>query len=354
MYRPRLRYLCVIANSRSLWPQATLIKYLNSFGIVPLAICQLPIDVETINRSGLLVKYINSINEIPHDYDVSLSQSAGLDQFEKGCLLKSLSFGKINIKVHNSMSTYNNLVNIHYTEQRVNGRIHGICMREQRAIDHFKKFNNKVFYLKTGDPDWDYLKSNEYHESVLKLKSSIGNKVLLICNSFDCGNIEGNFIRLIIKWAEDLGFRVFIRLHPGNERNIPKDLVSYVAPNVHRYTMLSSASHVIGEMASTIIGECHLLGVKVGSYPFAPHTIKYGSHEWIDNLPLWKSKITKQVGKELLEKVPFVHTTATLKEFLSDKNPIINEDEINKIWGWPKVESYSSYLFECLENKIAL
>lgn len=352
MYKPKLRYLCILANSRSLWPQATVIKYMNSNGIVPYAICQLPRDVETINRDGMHVNFVNSINEIPSDYDVALSQSAGLDPFEKGCLLKSHELGKVNIKLHNSMSTYNTLVNIHYTEQRIAGRIDGICMREQRAVDHFKRFNNKVFYLKTGDPDWDYLKTQEFYKSTSKLVSKNGKKVLLICNSFDCGEIESKFIRLIVKWAVELGFKVFIRIHPGNERNTPQDLLKYVAPNVHRYTMLASVSHVIGEMASTIIGECHMLGVKVGSYPLAPHTIKYGQHEWVDNLPVWRAKIEKQVGSELLSKVPFVHTTGTLREFLSSSTPIVNSSEADKLWGWPKADSYASYLFECLEGKL--
>jgi hypothetical protein len=352
MYKPKLKYLCAVANPRSLWPQTTLIKYMNSYGITPRVICQLPQDIETIKRTNLGVEFVNSIGEIPSDYDVMFSQSAGLDPFEKECLLKSHELGKTNIKLHNSMSTYNTLVNIHYTEQRVAGRIDGICMREQRAIDHFKRFNNKVFYLKTGDPDWDYLKTPEFHTSSSELVSKNGKKVLLICNSFDYGETEGVFIRLIVKWAEEIGFKVFIRIHPGNERNTPPDLLKYIAPNVHRYTMLASVSHVIGEMASTIIGECHMIGIKVGSYPFAPHTVKYAQHEWVDNLPMWKAKIEKQVGYELLSKVPFVHTTGTLKEFLSNSTPIVSPSEVDKIWGWPKAESYSSYLFECLEGKL--
>jgi hypothetical protein len=30
----------------------------------------------------------------------------------------------------------------------------------------------------------------------------------------------------------------------------------------------------------------------------------------------------------------------------------VSPSEVDKLWGWPKVESYSSYLFECLEGKL--
>lgn len=355
MYRPRLNYLFIVANKRSLWPQVSLIRYLNQFGICPSVLCQLPDVARIIQSEGVSVSFVDEMNKISSTgCTVAFSQSAGLDQFERDCLDRSKSLGMTNVKLHNSMSTYNTLFNVNYARNRVNGRIHGVCMKEQRAILHFKKFLHDVWYLNTGDPDWDYFKTQEFSSKVEEMRGKYGDKVLLICASFDGGQEEKDFWSLIIKWTIDLGFKVLIRVHPGLERQIPPNLVQYIAPNVHRHVAFASASHILSEMSSTVVGESMMLGTKVGSYPFVPHHFKYGSHTWIDNDKKWHDAMFNQVGDEMLGCVPYVHTTATLMNFLSSPDPMVTQEQADKLWGWPRVDCYSEYLFKCVEEKLGV
>jgi len=352
MYKPSLKYLFIVANSRSLWPQVTLIKYLNDLDTSPYVICQRPEDVETLRKESLRFVPINRPQDIPTDYDVAFSQSAGLDNFEKSCLDHGKKLGKVNIKLHNSMSVYNKLINVNYTRNRVNGRIHGICSKEHRSILHFKQFLPSVFYLNTGDPDWDYFRTQEFTNAVKKTRDQYGKKILLICTSFENGSIEVRFWKLITKWAEDSGFKPLIRSHPGREWAVPSELSKYVCSNLHRHVAMAAASHALAEICSTVIGECMMLGTKVGSFPMVPHNKKYGKHDWIDNNQLWKGTVVKHIGGDFLSHVPYVHTSGTLNEFLSSPNPVITKQQMDSIWGWPRVNCYSEYLFKCVEEKV--
>ena len=351
MYKPTLKYLCVITNARSLWPQVSMIKYLNSFGVTPYLINQLPKVLNTLNGSGVNLDLVNSV---PNDCDVLLSQSAGQDPFEINCLEAGHCLGKVNVKVHNSISTYNTLVNINYTTQRVNGRLDAICFRDQRSIDHFKLFLGGVKFFNVGDPDWDFFKTNEFKNQVFKTKEQYGDRVLSICASFETGKSEIDFWSLVISWAEKKGFKVLIRPHPGyGERFVPEQLKKHLVLDnrLHRHVLLASSSHVIAEPAGTIIAECHLLETRVGSYPFIPHHEKYGHHTFIDNYKLWNDAIRGHIGNDLLSHLPLVHTTGTLYDFLASTDPLITDAEADSIWGWPKnIESYSSNLFEKLEQ----
>ena len=352
MYKPSLKYLFIVANPRSFWPQVTLIKYLNGLGIDPYVICQRPTDVEALRNDSLRFISIDRPQDIPTDCNVAFSQSAGLDSFEKSCLDYSKKLGKVNIKLHNSMSVYNKLLNINYTKNRVGGRIHGICSKEHRSILHFKQFLPNVFYLNTGDPDWDYFRTQEFTNAVKKAHDQYGKKLLLICTSFENGNIEVRFWELITKWAEAAGFRPIIRVHPGREWALPPGLTKYGCSNLHRHVAMAAASHVLAEICSTVIGECMMLGTKVGSFPMVPHNGKYGKHDWIDNNQQWKGTVVKHIGGDFLNYVPYVHTSRTLVDFLSSSDPIITKQQMDSIWGWPRVDCYSEYLFKCVEEKV--
>ena len=352
MYSPNLRYLFIAANSRSLWPQLSLMKYLEALGIPPLVICQLEVD-----RSTVLSQISNAIlvDDVPIDFNVAFSTSAGLDDFERECLIKSRAIGKINIKLHNSMSTNNTIENPNYTTERVDGRIHGICTREQRAIRHFQKFLPDVFYLNTGDPDWDYFRTQEFKGEVDRVHKWCGKKLLLICSPFkeELGEFEVEFWKLVIDWAERIGFRVVIRSHPGRATYVPKELRPFLHNEIHRHVIFAAASHVLVANCSTVIGECMLLGTKVGSFPMVPHNGKYGKHDWIDDPVSWHNITAGQIGKDLLSYLPYVHTRGTLNEFLSSPNPLISQEQMDSIWGWPRVDCYSEYLFKCVEEKVS-
>ena len=356
MYKPKLKYLFCVANYRSLWPQLSVIRHLNALGIEPYVLADSNGDVGNISGmlQGSMFHPIPSPNSLPRDYDVMFSQSAGLDAFERDSLTNSWRKGKTNVKLHNSMSTYNTLTNINYIQARVKGRLHGFCMKEQRSVEHFRRFlpEPNVWYLNVGDPDWDYFQTEEFKSGVKAVRQSYGDKILLVLISFDSGAVECRFWRTVIPWAVAKGFRVLIRPHPGCEHRIPADLQKYQAPDLHRHVLFAGASHVLGEMASSVIGECMLLGTKVGSYPFVPHTPRYGVHSWMDDDTRWRGAIVKQVGARLLSYVPFVHTAGSLGSFLLDTKPLITTEQMDELWGWPRVPNYCDYLLQSLERKL--
>ncbi len=358
-YRPKLKYLFCVANYRSLWPQLSLMKYLNALGIEPYYIMQdtgmliygekyIPILAE------LKMKRVPSPEQLPDDYDVMFTQSVGLDGYENACLVNSWAKGKINIKLHNSMSTYNRIVNVNYTPDRVRGHIHGICMKEQRAVDHYRLFlsDTDSWMLNVGDPDWDYFQTEEFKTAVSDTKKKYGDKTVLICASFDSGKVEANFWTAVIPWMVAKGFCVLIRPHPGCEKHIPLHLQKYASPNLHRHVLFAAASHVIAEMASSVVGESMLLKTKVGGYPFVPHTPKYGRHSWMDNDMTWRESMAKQVGARMLASVPFIHNKSSVDEFLADSTPCVTDQQADELWGWPKVPCYCEHLFKCVEEKL--
>jgi len=84
-----------------------------------------------------------------------------------------------------------------------------------------------------------------------------------------------------------------------------------------------------------------------------PHNGKYGKHDWVDDPVSWHNITAKQIGKDLLSYLPYVHTRGTLNEFLSSPNPLISQEQMDSIWGWPRVACYSEYLFKCVEEKVS-
>lgn len=356
IYRPKLSYLFCVANYRSLWPQLSVIRYLNGLGIEPYALVDTSGAVG--DSMGMLkgshVRFVLSPDRLPDDYDVMFSQSAGLDDFERASLVNSWKRKKTNVKLHNSMSTYNVITNINYIPARVRGKVHGFCMKEQRAINHYRRFltESDAWMLNVGDPDWDYFQTEGFKNNVQAVRAEYGDKLLLVCASLDSGLVESSFWEIVIPWATAKGFRVMLRTHPGCEHRVTGALQQYKAPELHRHVLFAAASHVIGEMSSSVIGECMLLGTKVGSYPFVPHTPRYGVHSWMDNDTAWREAIVRHIGPKMLFYVPFVHTSGSLAEFLNSDEPLISEMQMNELWGWPRVPCYSSYLLECLERKL--
>jgi hypothetical protein len=360
-YRPKLKYLFCVANYRSLWPQLSLLRYLNGLDIEPYVLLQDCGMFEAgepyrLLLNALNLKFVKSPTDLPNDYDVMFSQSVGLDAFEEACLVNSWGIGKTNIKLHNSMSTYNTITNINYTPARVRGHVHGFCMKERRSVDHYRLFlpESDAWFLNVGDPDWDYFQTEEFKNAVVQTKEELGSKVLLLCISFDSGRAECRFWSDVIPWADAKGFAVKIRTHPGCESRVPENLKKYIAPNLHRHVLFAASSHVIAEMASTVVGECMMLQTRVGSYPFAPAAFGYGKHGWFDDDAKWKNVILKNVGATLLSYVPFVHTKRTMEDFLAKDEPYITDAQADVLWGWPKVPCYSSHLFESVEKKMGV
>jgi hypothetical protein len=337
MYAPKLKYAFCVARKRSLMSQLSLMNYLSNMDKSYLVYSQTKIPVTFSDR------FSNT------NYDVMLSESAGLNAFEKDILQQSISAKKLNVKVHNSISIYNTIFNKYYLPQRTNNLIHAMCMKDQRSIDHFKRFNRKIIYINTGDPDWDYLTTKEFNCGVCNIRNRCGNKILLLCLSFHKYE-ELVYLTSIIKEAERCGFSVLIITHPDRLNRMPDSFREYLV-DINKYIAIQAASHVMTNVCSTIVAECLLLNKSIGVFPTIPHASGWGKHLWIINAEDWHTRVRRFIGSELLNLLTFVDTTNSLSAFLHTKKHKVL-DVNDKIFGWPRVPSYCSHFFQLLENKI--
>jgi hypothetical protein len=297
---------------------------------------------------------MRKVTAIPDDYDVMVTYSAGCDDFERACLDESHRKGKINVKAHNSISIYNQLVNINYTTERVQGRLDYICMRDRRSVEHFKRFLSGVRLLNVGDPDWDYFKTDVFKQEVSRVIDAYGKKLLLICCGFDMNHKECTYWPMIVKHAIQQGFKILMSCHPGHESRMSKDMQKYKVPkDLHHHVLFAAASHVICEPSSTVIAESMMLRTKVCCYPYIPHAGNvYGVTGWASESDEWRKAMQNCMGPELLSFMPVTASASLLQDFLDSPTPLISEDQTDMLFGWPKVESYSSNFFDTLERDI--
>jgi hypothetical protein len=307
---------------------------------------QLPETISAVKKT-ISVKMVDTT---PKDFDVMFSESAGMDVFERTILQRSKHEGRINFKLANSISILNHLVNPNYVPMRTKDTLHGICFRDNRSLKHYYEFNKDLIFLNVGDPDWDILSTNEFKDKVYSIRSNFGQKLLVLGASLDMKEVEAPWWQIVINIAERLNFKVIICPHPGCIKQVAGVFPKYVDSTTDHHVLFASASHVIGEIGSTIIAESLMLGSVVGATPFVPHSGGYSKHAWV-NSSNWYDNVHRMAGREILDMVTFIENPNVLEEFLSNLQPIPRK-KVDEYFGWPKVENYCSHLFRMVEETI--
>ncbi len=353
MYTPKLKYAFCVMRPRSLWSQVPLIKYLNSVGEKPFILIDKRYQ-ETLLRMLKISKVsVQNLNSLPTEYDVMFSESSGHTGFEGQILRTSKKHGKINIKLQTAISVYNRIVNINYIPQKTQDTLHGMCVKGQRSIDHYKKFTKDLFYLNTGDPEWDQFKTDDFKDKVKKIKEKYSEKFLLLGAGWQNIEQETQYYKDIILQAEKRGFKVVIRTHIDLEKLLPACFKDYADAITDRFVLFAAASHVIENISSTMLVECLFLGKRVGCTPAIRHFLEYGRpHKWIANFNEWYGHILPKVGKEMVDIFPRIVTPNEIDVFLSSNDMFTSQDSVDKIFGWPKVSNYSEHLFKTVETLI--
>lgn len=363
MYKPKLRYVFCVMRERSLWTQLLLIKYLNSFGISPYLVYDRVEDrgksnraVElTLEKSG--VKFEDGRDVVRRDnpdYDVMFSESSGFSvRFEKIHLMESKRKGKINIKLNNAVSICRDITNPNYTTEHVKDTLNGMCMKGQRTIEHYQKFVENLFFINVGDSDWDIFETDNFKAQVKQINEKYGNKILLIGSDFGGVPEEISWDNQAILQAQKMGFKVIVRVHVGREKFIPDSLKEYVDLETPRFVLFAASSHVIENIASTMLAECLFLNKRVGCSALIPHPKDYGStSDWVTNYDEWKKRILPKAGKEICDIIPRAVSEEELDKFLSSNEAFANQNKIDNIFGWKRVPNYCSQTFEEIEKKL--
>jgi len=355
MYKPELRYSFCAMRYTSLYSQLSLIKYLNALGINPYLSWQKdrPHSSDIIRASK--ISYLQrKFGDNKMDFDIVFAESSGYSRFEKNYLIESKNNGKINIKINNSISTYNQMSNPHYTPDRTRDTLDGMYVKGQRTIDHFKTFTEDLFFINGCDPDWDWFNTNDFKIQVRKVKQKYGNKLLILGSSL-LSEKEFSWYENITKQAVKRGFQVVVHLHPG--RPIPKffkesPIRNRVDSTTPRYVLFAAASHIIVNLSSSMSAECLYLGKKVACNSLVTHFTGYmGKHYWLKNKHEWTRNMLPKIGNAMYEAVPRVYDMRELDSFLASNEPIINQDEVDTLFGWRRCPSYCSHLFEEVETK---
>ena len=363
MYKPKLQYIFCVMRERSLWTQLSLIKHLNSFGMSPYIIFNRAEDREAYGRviqfalekSGVKFEDGRDIIKEEHpNYDVMFSESSGFsNKFEKKCLTESKRKGKINIKLNNAISICCDITNPNYTTEHVKDTLNGMCMKGQRTIEHYQKFSKNLFFINVGDSDWDMFETEEFKSQVKQINEKYGNKILLIGSDFGGIPEEVSWDNQAILQAQKMGFKVIVRVHVGREKFIPDSLKEYVDLETPRFVLFAAASHVIENIASTMLAECLYLNKKVGCSALIPHPKDYGSTSgWVTNYDEWKKLILPKAGKEFCDIIPRAVSEEELDKFLSSNEVFADQNKIDSIFGWNRVPNYCSQTFEEIEKKL--
>ncbi len=356
MYKPKLRYSFCVMRPRSLWSQLSLMRYLNSFEIVPYLSWDKQ-HIETakgLKKSGVIFKQ-RKAGDGQLDYDVVFSESSGVSKFEKRTLEDSKRQGKINIKINNSISINKNLVNKYYVPEKTKDTLHGIFLKGQRTVNHFKKFTGDLFLLNGGDPDWDQFNTDEFKTQVKEVQNKYRDKFLLIGLSLHHKE-EGIWCEEIIAQANKRKMRVVICIHPGVEHLIEKFLNKPIQKHIDhstpRYVLFASASHIIANISSSMIAEGLYFGKKVGCNSSIVNFIKYGKpHLWVEDHQEWIEHIIPKVGKYACKNIPRINTNEEIDKFLSTDLSFMNQNEVDSFFGWKRVSSYCEHLFQEVERQ---
>ncbi len=353
MYFPQLKYAFCMMRRTSFRSQMSLIKYLNSFGMVPCVLVNNFLREEIFERIQKGEIDAKVCEDILDHYDVMFSESSGsVSVFEGAILSESKKQGKINLILHNAISIHTHLRNINYLPPENTKYIHGMCVKGQRSIDHYKKFTKDLFYLNTGDPDWDLFGTHSFKREVEEVQKKYGDKLLVLCAGF-INEEEIEYYKRMILLAEELGFKVIVCVHPGSQSRKPVFFQEYEDYQSSHFILLKAASHIIENVYSTIMAESLFLGKRVGCTPAIRHFAGYGGpHVWVENYVKWYKHVVSKVGKEVIDLLPRIFTENELRDFLSSDSAYVTEERIDKIFGWPKVSNYSEHLFKMVEEKV--
>lgn len=362
LYVPKLKYIFCLQRKRSLVPAMSVMRYMNSVGLMP----RLLISGKALGEDQHLavkkeldryhVKY-EEITGLPVDYDIMFSESAGCTPFERRWLEGSRKRGKANVVLINGASSYREFepgaYHRKFAEEKL---IDGLCARIERTVQYQKKFFEPLFLINTGDPDWDWWQTGEFKKKVENVKAKFGDKLLVLCEEYRThldkrlGGVP--YSEFCIKQAESSGFRVVINVHPDSWKKAPKHLSKYYNRGIHHHVLFKAASHIITSVACTVIGESLFLGTKVGCDLAAFHWPKFGQHTWMDK-KTWFDTMPKHIPAEILNLVSTVFSKKDLDEFLSSTEPKGSMVEVDKAFGRIRVPNYSEYLFKTLDKRYA-
>ena len=355
MYKPKLKYIFCLMRKRSLMPAMSLMRYMNSVGLVPQLLIpgfsfgedQHKLIVDELNRYN--VKYVE-ITKLPN-YDVMFSEGVGtFSPFEKRWMAESKKLGKTNVMLVNSTSAYRNIINTYFLPEKT-GLLDGICMKMEEHLFHYQEFTKDLFLINVGDPDWDWWGTDEFKNEVDKTRSMFGDKILVFGEPFLLPKQAIPYAELCIKQAKSLGFKFVINPHPDRGDIVPEQFRKYCNRNIHHHVLFKAATHIVTSINCSLLAEGLFLGTKVGSDSFIPHCEEWVTHKWLDKNS-WLTKAPKHVKQEILDMISFVCDKKDIYEFLSNNKLGATVEVAGKAFGKIVVPCYSEYLFETLDKKL--
>lgn len=359
LYVPRLKYIFCLQRKRSLMPAMSVMRYMNSIGLIPqLLICgtaysedQHLLIIEELNRYNIRYEECTSLPE----FDIMFSEGGGVGKYERHWLKESKKYGKTNVMLLNGASSYREFeAGLYHKKFVAEKLIDGLCAKIERTVICQKKFFEPLFLINVGDPDWDWWQTNEFKEEVEKVKSRFGNKLLVICEEYRTGlnKILDSlpYAEFCIKHAENLGFKVVINVHPDSWKRRPKHLETYYNKSIHHHVLFKAASHVITNAGCTVISESLFLRTKVGCDLMVGHYPKFGIHAWLDK-ETWFVEMPKHINPEILNLISTVFSKKDLHEFLVSSKLNASPKVVDKAFGRIQVRNYTEYLFKTLDKR---
>lgn len=356
MYKPKLTYAFCLMRKRSLMPALSVMRYMNSVGIIPQVLIEsqmwpLPHDrkwiIKEFNRYG--VKFVEP--KFPPEFDVLFTEGMGaFNPFESYWLKESKQRGRTNIILVNSLSGWRNHSN-HFFGPEYTGLIDGVCMKIEEHLLNFKEFTKDLFLVNVGDPDWDWWQTDEFKNEVEKVNVRFGKKIFVFGDVFIDPTNSIPYVESCIAISKRLGFKFVINPHPDRWDMIPKKFLRYCNRDIHHHVLFKAASHVVCHISSSIIVESMLLGTKAGTDPTVAHCDGWGKHRWLDK-DSFRSKIANHLNQEIIDMIPLVFDEEDINDFLASSEPNAPVEVVGKAFGKIDVPCYSEYLFQTLDKKL--
>lgn len=344
-YVPKLKYVFISPRAYDLRVQLATYRYLNSVGITPYILAG-ENDVFSILQNENIT-FVQG-HSLPANYDIMVSAGCGYVPFERYWLEKSMAAGRINIQANSTPILY--IEKCVWCIPKRTRFIHARDISNKRtALNHYS-YNKEVIYLNTGRAEWDYFQTNDFKKGVADLKNKYGNKLLVIGANYEQPEKEDIFYKWVIDYAESKDFKVILQLHPRKVRYYGNKFSRYLNPGINHYVLFAAASHFIGFIQSSTMIQNLLLGSKSGCMSLMAHYPPKNCHVWIDDTQLWRQLASQKYGKEVVDVVPLIHDLHSLEKFLSPDQRPVTQQELDKIFGWPRVPNYNSYFFEIVEG----
>jgi hypothetical protein len=345
-YVPKLKYVFVQTRVYPIEYHLSLLHYLNKLGIAPRIFIGDEDIIKALENNNIS---FDKIRGLPQDYDIMISLAPAFLPLGRYCLEKSAKAGKINVFVA--------LLPIPYRYQNENTTtkalkfFHAICTSDQITIDYIKRYNNndEALFLKTGHPTWDQFSTEQFQNEVEDIKCRFGKRLLVLTVD---SNFEEEFLHLqkIIHYAESLGFTAILQVHKGQNFRIPEQFVHYVNPGLNRFALFAAASHVIASILSTVVSEGLFLGTKIGCKSFGFKGGIWGQQTWFNNPDEWYQDTSPFYGKEYLDLIPLIHDENSIKHFLASDKIGHAQEDVDRIFGWPRINNYAENIFRTIET----